>query len=366
MEKIAAQKAEEDARRALRDAERLGQSDKSGAAELLRKALARLEGDTSLSETRRSSWRRVLKDRIRVLDIEAQNTVATQARRPADRVREQSSATRPSEGPVAEASRRTTSTAELVMNARRQELDRRRAVAGVYRDVEQSAMPANGEVEFPKDWKQRTKGRSAGVPLTATEKAIMKALGDSITVDFKNSKLEDVIDYFRTVTGVSFNVDKEALKDVEASYDSPVTFTGKGMALRTALRLILSGLGMTYVVKDQAILVTSVQRAREMMVVRSYYIGDLLAGSALSRTPGILPNGLPYAPFSPAAQQLQAVGMAETAKMIIDMIQTSVDPQSWQANGGPGTIVFHAPSMSVIVKQSAEVHALMGGGAGLR
>jgi hypothetical protein len=43
------------------------------------------------------------------------------------------------------------------------------------------------------------------------------------------------------------------------------------------------------------------------------------------------------------------------------MIQTSVDPQSWQANGGNGSIVFNAPSMSLIIKQSAEVHALLGG-----
>jgi len=329
--------------------------------------LTRLDADTALPESRRTNLRRVLKDRIRVLEIEAQNTVRTEDRRPIDRSRSfDTPSPRTPDGPAAEASRRTTQTADLVMNARRQELDRRRAVAGVYRDVDRSALPSSGEVEFPRDWKDRTKGRAVGVPLTAKEKAIMKALSDAVTVDFKNSKLEDVIGYFETITGQNFILDKESLKDVEASYDSPVTFSGKGMSLRTALRLILSGLGLTYVVKNEAVLVTSVQRAREMMVARRYYIGDLLGGSSLLRSTGILPNGLFVPPFSPAAQQLQGAQMAETAKQIIEMIQTSVDPQSWQANGGPGTIVYYAPSMSLIVKQSAEVHALLGGGGGLR
>ncbi len=41
------------------------------------------------------------------------------------------------------------------------------------------------------------------------------------------------------------------------------------------------------------------------------------------------------------------------------MIQTTIDPSSWQINNGPGAIYFHFPSMSLVVKQSAEVHGMI-------
>ena len=56
----------------------------------------------------------------------------------------------------------------------------------------------------------------------------------------------------------------------------------------------------------------------------------------------------------------------EGVKQLIELIQTSVDPQSWQVNGGGGAITFHAPSMSLVIKQSTEVHALLGSGGLLR
>src|SRR5262249_10744736 len=148
----------------------------------------------------------------------------------------------------------------------------------------------------------------------------------------------------------------------------------------TLLRKILSDLGMTYVIKEETIQATSAQRAREMMTVRRYYVGDLLAGmgalgtltgpQAALANAGILPGGiqnfggLPLA--TPANAQNLAMQKMESVKQLIDLIQSSVDAQTWQANGGSGTITFHAPSMSLVIKQSAEVHALLASGASAR
>jgi hypothetical protein len=59
---------------------------------------------------------------------------------------------------------------------------------------------------------------------------------------------------------------------------------------------------------------------------------------------------------------INAVQAAQNVNAIIDLIQTSVDPESWKKNGGQGTIVFHGPSMSLVIKNSAEVHSMIGGG----
>ena len=44
------------------------------------------------------------------------------------------------------------------------------------------------------------------------------------------------------------------------------------------------------------------------------------------------------------------------------MVTNSLDPMSWQGKGGNGTIGFNIPTMSLIVRQSAEVHLMIRGG----
>jgi hypothetical protein len=204
----------------------------------------------------------------------------------------------------------------------------------------------------------------------------------------------------QTVSGQPIIFDNEGLKEAEASYDSPVTRTAKGISLRTALRLTLAPLGLTYVIRDEAIYVTSAQRAKEMMVTRRYYVGDLLAsmgglnpsGSTSPFAPVTGSAGLPIIPiagrsglggspivsqwsgfttyFSPQPQVVVAQQQnADQSKQVIDqlkeMIMNSVDPNSWRDHGdhnGNGTIVFHAPSMSFIIRQSAEVHSILSAG----
>jgi hypothetical protein len=424
MNKVAAQKIEAEIRQALRDAQRLAQTSCVKAIERLKYALAQLEADTVLSEERRDSLKRMLKDRIRVTEQDAvaaskQREKQPPAKRSTDENRgelekirsglknvkelekdnktDEASrkanelANRFTDNPAAQASGRTTSAAEQVMNARKLQKDRERRLAAGFQDIDASASPPSGDLEFPKNWKEKTKGRTNTIELSAKEKSILQALNTTISVNLRNSKLEDVIEYLQTYTNQAILLDKESLKEVEASYDTPVTLSVKGVAVRTVLRKILADLGLTYVIKDEAIQVTTAQRAKEMMVVRRYYVGDILAnmstlgvpsgwpGPLARLAPGpVLPLISPLFPGTPVVinpppqaapvlnQQLQAADMTQNAKMLIDLIQTSVDSHSWQANGGNGTIVFNAPSMSLIIKQSAEVHAMLGNGGLLK
>jgi general secretion pathway protein D len=245
-------------------------------------------------------------------------------------------------------------------------------LASGYDDIDKSATLPSGDIEYPKDWQERTKGRTTAVQLTTKERSILQALNATISVNFRNSKLEDVIEYLQTYTGQPILLDREGMKDLEISYETAVTLNLKGVTVRTVLRKILADVGMSYVIKDETIQATSAQKAREMMTVRRYYVGDLLAGmSTLGNyngpqgvwNTGIFPNGFRAPGLNP---QLQAMRNMEGVKQLIDLVQGSVDPQSWQANGGGGTVTFHAASMSLIIKQSAEVHALLGSGGLLR
>jgi hypothetical protein len=79
------------------------------------------------------------------------------------------------------------------------------------------------------------------------------------------------------------------------------------------------------------------------MSVRTYYLGDL-AGAVDYR----------FGPILGQQQLLQNVGA------LIKLIQ-SVEPETWDVNGGPGTVVFDPARMVLIIKQSAELHSVLGG-----
>jgi hypothetical protein len=50
---------------------------------------------------------------------------------------------------------------------------------------------------------------------------------------------------------------------------------------------------------------------------------------------------------------IQAIGT------IISSVQ-GIDPDSWSGRGGPGTITFDPVRMVLIIKQSAEMHYMLG------
>src|SRR5205823_12240898 len=113
---------------------------------------------------------------------------------------------------------------------------------------------------------------------TAEELKLLKALETPVNAQFKNSRLEDVVDYLSTLTGLPIILDKAALDELNLNYNSPVTFVvTRPVAARSALRGALRTLGLTYVVREGTVYATTPARARDYLVTKSYYLGDLVA-----------------------------------------------------------------------------------------
>lgn len=248
--------------------------------------------------------------------------------------------------PAATAAARVGNAAGQLADNRFLKDQRDRRFSGTLGGVEASAMPATEDVEFPskEKWQQIT-ARAKGMQPTAKERAILKALNSPVTLDFKGARFEDVIEELQRITGQTILVDRQALDEVNVTYETPVKLQVKAVSMRTALRKLLGDLGLAYVVRDQTIQVMSQQRAASLMTVRYYPVGDLVASMN------------PFLP--PGFNQLQT---GANVQQLIDLMMQSVDPASWNVNGGPGSIVFYAPAMALVVKQSAEIHFLMGGG----
>lgn len=222
---------------------------------------------------------------------------------------------------------------------RQLEIERSRSSNKILREVDSAGIASGNDITYPKDWKEKTQARAAGLAtMTAKESAIFRALDSTISVDLKKVRFESVIDYLRTKTGLPILLDNAALSEADVSYDSTVSVTLKDVTVRTLLKKILADLGLTYVIRNESVMVVTPGTAKQMMVTRAYYIRDLL------------PAGHPF--FS----ELQAAAL-------IDMIQSTVEPQSWRANGGNGTIVYDPIRRALVVKQSAEFQSVLSGAA---
>jgi hypothetical protein len=376
---VQSQKVEADVRSALREATNV--ADPAQALEKLRALQSKLEDDTTLTAKRKETLLRVIKDRIRVTELAGRSEEKTDTPQPrrkqengktADKEEIQQSldtikalrkdgkmeeANRSAkellqkhpDSPAAQAAARTAEAAETLANLRGLRNDRGQRLSSVSRDIDRSSTPPSGDVEFPKDFRERTKNRGSGPPLTAKEKAIIKALDTPITVSFKDSRFQDVIDYLSTLINQPILLDNAALEEAKITYETPITVKVKGVTVRTLLRKILGDFGLAYMIKEQTIQVTSSLKARETMITRSYNIGDIVDTGGLDSirfgNPGI-----------------QAAQIVQNVNAIIDLIQTSVDPESWKKNGGNGTIVFHPGTMSLVIRNSAEVHSMLGNG----
>ena len=204
--------------------------------------------------------------------------------------------------------------------------------------------PAPGDVTYPKDWLTRVAKRTTGIKLTEKEKEIVKSLNAKMTIELEGKTFQNVVDYLTEKTKLPIVVDGRALGDLNITYDAPVNVKLKGVSTRTVLKRFLADLGLTYVMKDETILVTTPARAKEMLTTRTYSIIDLI------------PTGQGMAAFG---AQIQAI---QTAQMLMVTITQTVEPDSWEVNGkgGAGQIYFYPPTFSIVVKQTAEMHYLMG------
>jgi hypothetical protein len=350
------------------------------AADLLKHAISKLESDTLLKTETRESLLRSLKLTLRDLSAIAKKdpptgTLVGETRR-ADAEKKGNDDERMrrtmadiarlrANGQVIEASRLAddlyrsnpnATVAQIVrsMNSRADQLAMNKeyrdkkgaALLAVVREIEKSGIPIEGEIEFPRDWVERSQRRAKFTeqPMTKEEKAILKSLGSVVDVNLKDVGFQEFIEQMEKQMGVSIFVSKTAMEEASVAYTTPVSVRGKG-ASRTILRKVLSDLGLAYVVKDNTIQVTTIARAKEMLTTRSYYLGDL-AGAVDLR-------------WGPVVSQMI---MAQNLAALVNTIYQSIEPMSWQVNGGPGTLYFNPATMTLIVRQTADVHYLLGNG----
>ena len=93
---------------------------------------------------------------------------------------------------------------------------------------------------------------------------ISAALDDPTELEFVDQPLSDVVQYLKERHQLEIQLDNRALKDKRIGADTPVTFNITGTTFRSALRLMLRELDLTYVIRDEVLLITTKEEAENM------------------------------------------------------------------------------------------------------
>jgi len=87
--------------------------------------------------------------------------------------------------------------------------------------------------------------------------AIEAKLKDPISLNVDKQPLSEAITFLQNYTGLNVVLDPKALNDEGLTSASPVSLTVNNVQLKTALKLLLRPLGLTYRVEDEVLLITS-------------------------------------------------------------------------------------------------------------
>jgi len=211
--------------------------------------------------------------------------------------------------------------------------------------VATSALPAKRDMEFAKDHKERQALRERLQPklLGPEEEAILMTLEKTIKKGVKDAPFEETLQSISNLINQPIYLDKKSLEDAGLDMRKPVSIPDNVTA-RTALRAVLQSQGLTFIIRDKVLQVVTLEKARENLVTRSYYIGDVV-------------SPLIGATWGPGLDFQQSMNQAD---LIVSSIRNSIDPLTWKEKGGTSTVTFHYPSMSLIVRAPAEVHSNLG------
>jgi hypothetical protein len=197
-------------------------------------------------------------------------------------------------------------------------------------------IPASSAVlaqEVPRDKKPQP--IAAGVPQPAErEAAIEKALASPTQIEFVETPLQDVIDYLKDYHHIEIQIDTKALNDVGVDPSKTISKNFKGISLRSALKLILRELKLTYVIQDEVLLITTPQQAEKRLTTKVYPVADLVGCRD--------GKGEPWDDYD----------------TLVDVITGTIQPTTWDQVGGSGSIsgAGLGSARVLIVSQSQDVH----------
>ena len=244
---------------------------------------------------------------------------------------------------------------------------------------------------------------------------IERKLKTPVSLKFRSRPLSEVIEHLGKLTSVGLHLDPKGLDEEGVTSDTTVTIDlTNDISLKSALNLILEPLHLSYVIKNEVLLITSEQLRDTETYPVTYDVADLVipipnfvpngrmglagaisdgynisGGGGIGGGPGtayvasrdgtpasgivnpavlaqmnqLMPGNMmgsrmaagpgQQVPFGPGGM---GQGVQPDFDPLVELITTTVKPQTWDDVGGPGSISHFANNLSLVISQTEEVH----------
>ena len=170
---------------------------------------------------------------------------------------------------------------------------------------------------------------------TPAEEKILAALDAPMKLALNKSPLSEAVDSLKAQYKIEIQLDRKAMDEAGIDTNTYVTQDPKAATLRAALKSMLPAAGLTYVVQDNALLITTKEAAESKLATRIYPVTDL--AKPWRNTDGKLWGD---------------------CTALVGKIRSTIQPESWDTNGGPGSIAEYLMGNVevLVISQTQDVH----------
>ncbi|MEX1223191.1 MAG: hypothetical protein WEA31_01470, partial [Pirellulales bacterium] len=154
-----------------------------------------------------------------------------------------------------------------------------------------------------------------------------KLMERKVSFDFQDEPLTKVVIAISKMIDTPVQIDVAAFAEIGLSGNAKATAQWNDIQLDTGLQLLLRQIDpdLTWTIKDDVLLLTTREVAEENLLTKVYPVRDLISDD-------------------------------DEVEQLIELIQSTVNPDSWDIGGGPGNIPVYNPARALVITQAFEVH----------
>ena len=258
-------------------------------------------------------------------------------------------------------------------------------------DVEEAMIAPGKDYAMPdaKSWGELTKrrehlGRVDSRERSDSELQIENSLGQKVSLHFHDVPLTDVIRQIAVAHGINITMKTRAIETEGLSASQPVSIDVDGITLRSALNLLLDQAGgLVYSIENETLMITNRLEQETRYVNIAYNVADLVVPVGIKNAPAVgqYGNNVPGSeratqngngfyqvnddlavsiagngrPGSSSRSGTESVSNADFSGLV-NLITTTVEPGTWDVDGGEGTIGQEENTLSLVIRQTSAVH----------
>ena len=172
--------------------------------------------------------------------------------------------------------------------------------------------------------------RVDGAAQSAAERTIAAKLQQPLSWSHQGEPLEMVAGVLNE-RGISHSIEQNVIEKAELDVSKEVVLHVHDVTLESLLNLLLQPLELDWTIRDEAVVITTVEALNEHMESRVYPVLDLVTVQ-------------------------EGYEVYEDHEDLIELITTIIEPASWDQVGGPGSIAPFEASSALVISQTRRNH----------